>query len=195
MDWRAGKLSKVSFGRPYKLPRRQAHRMKWNVRKIPVPYVWLSNQFTKEDLHAEQDDSHKAARCQSYTWQILHAFGDELKQYRGCDTDFQSYVFTPVLQHQLQGVLDCYAPAIFNAIVEGDSEEITILNATKFYLSIDPLNPMWIPSYQWNMLYICKVRWHLAILMKKAVTLVAGRVLPGGHIESLLRVFKQFTHI
>ena len=78
-------------------------------------------------------------------------------------------MFTPVLQRQLQGVPDCYAPAIFNAIVEGDGEEITILEATKFYLGVDPLNPMWIPSYRRNMLYIREARWHLAVLMEEAV--------------------------
>jgi len=97
---------------------------------------------------------------------MLDAFGEELEAFSGHDITFRSYVLTPVLQRQLQGVPDCYAPAIYTALVE-ESDEVTISDATKFYLGIDPVDPIYITSYRRNIVYIREARWHLAILMGK----------------------------
>jgi len=96
----------------------------------------------------------------------LDAFGEELEAYRGHALNFHSYVLTPVLQRQLQGVPDCYAPAIYTALLEA-SDEVTISNTTSFYLAIDPTDPIYIQSYRRNIVYVCEARWHLAILMGK----------------------------
>ena len=141
--------------------------MRWATRNIPIPYARLVDQFAMEDDHADSDLGYEAVRRQSYARQMLDAFGKELQDFRGPDKDFRSSVLTPVLQRQLQGVPDCYAPGIFSAIAPDSVEEITISDTTSFYLSADPLDPTYIPSYRRNMVYIREVRWHLAILMNK----------------------------
>jgi len=165
MDWTAGQLHSITFGKSRKLHNKQAHRVKWIARHIPIPYVRLVDQFTHEDLHGNDDSCHEALRRQSYARRMLDAFGKELEEYKGREADFRSYVLTPVLQRQAQGVPDCYAPAIFDAVAEEESEEVTILDATKFYLSEDPIDPIWIDSYRRNIVYIREARWHLSIVM------------------------------
>jgi len=141
--------------------------MHWATRLIPVPYARLVDQFIHEVKHAMHDAAHEALRRQSYALQMLDAFGDELEAFRHHDSDFRSYVLTPVLQRQLQGVPDSYAPAIFAALLPGNKEEISIAAATEFYLGVDPIDPKYIPSYRRNIVYIWEARWHLSILMGK----------------------------
>jgi len=46
----------------------------------------------------------------------------------------------------------------------GPDDEVTIANATSFYLTLDPLDPCLIPSYRRNLIYIRESRWALLIL-------------------------------
>ena len=48
-----------------------------------------------------------------------------------------------------------------------DLHNVTITDVTEFYLSIDPLNPACIPSYQRNLIYICEMLWHLVVRLIK----------------------------
>ena len=120
-----------------------------------------------ESAHGKLDATHEALHRQSYTERMLQEFGEELSNFKGHNLDFRSQVLTLVLQRQMQGVADCYAPAIFKALVATDSEEVTIADATDFYLSVDPVHPKIIPSYQRNIVYICEACWHLAVLLGK----------------------------
>jgi hypothetical protein len=94
-------------------------------------------------------------------------FGLELDSFKGKPVEFQSKVFNPVLQRQLRGVSDAYAPSIQRAINPRTGEP-TISEVTQFYLGNDPLDPQCIPSYQRNIIYIREAQWHLRILMGKA---------------------------
>jgi hypothetical protein len=97
---------------------------------------------------------------------MMDALGDELIGFTGNDKDFRSRVLTPVLQRHLRGIPDSYAPAI-RVSVSSDGKEVTIADATRFYLNVDPLNPAYIPSYRRNLIYIREARWQLALLLGK----------------------------
>lgn len=90
--------------------------------------------------------------------------------------DFRSKVLTPILQRQLWGIYDGYGPSVREAIPisrsatpnsDEDEPTITILDATKFYLSEDPVDPALIPNYRRNLIYIPEARWHLGVMMGK----------------------------
>jgi hypothetical protein len=96
--------------------------------------------------------------------------------------NWRSKVLTPILQRQLQGIPDPYAPAIHTAISncsrdddddvyeDGEDEDandvVTISDATKFYLGTDPLDPSNLPTFRRNLVYIREVRWYLQMLFE-----------------------------
>ena len=45
--------------------------------------------------------------------------------------------------------------------------QMSIGEATEFYLGEDPTDPGLIPSYHCNLIYSCELRWYLGILMEK----------------------------
>jgi hypothetical protein len=97
---------------------------------------------------------------------MLDLFGYELDRFHGEAADFRSKVYTPVLQRQLKGVHDAYAPSIKRAIAQSD-EDPTIAQVTRFYLGNDPLDPRCIPCYRRNIIYSREALWHLAIITGK----------------------------
>ena len=102
----------------------------------------------------------------AYARHVLNEFGKELDLFRGEEEDFRSKVLNPILQRQLHGLSDAYAPPIASQI-STSGKEVTIADATMFYLSIDPLDPSCIPTYRRNLIYIREATWHLACLLKK----------------------------
>lgn len=167
MDWEDGELAKVSFGWRKKKPKKRSWTLTFVDKWIPVPYVRLVHQFTLEAKHGMANDGHEAVRRMNYAQRMLEAFGRELEGYRGTKEKFRSKVLTPVLQRQLRGIPDTYAPPLRAHMCSSDDEVVTLSEATKFYLKYDPLSPRCIPSYRRNLLYIREARWHLMVLLKK----------------------------
>ena len=97
---------------------------------------------------------------------------------------FRSAVLTPILQRQLLGLDDAYTPVVHQAIM-GDSEELTIEAVTRFYLKEDPTDPVFIPNYRRNLLYLPIARWHLGRMMG---------IPPAVDSESNLRYYIQFIN-
>jgi len=129
-----------------------------------MPYVHLVHQFMAEDLHGQADDGHEVVRRMGYAQHMLEAFGKELEGFEGAAEDFCSKVLTPVLQRQLCSIPDSYASVVRDCLATDLGGEVTIANATCFYLGNNPLNPAWIPSYRCNIIYIRDAFWHLAVV-------------------------------
>jgi len=85
---------------------------------------------------------------------MLEAFGQELESFKGPEKDFRSGAFTPVLQRQLHGIPDDYTSPLREYMAAGPEDDVSIANATHFYLGVDPLNPDCIPTYHRNLIYI-----------------------------------------
>ena len=68
--------------------------------------------------HGHLSGAYEAQRHWSYVVQVMNAFGDELMEQRQLENDgphapaWRSKVLTPILQRQLNGVSDVYAPAL-----------------------------------------------------------------------------------
>jgi len=167
MNWTNGQLHEIKYGRTRKSRKKQ--RLIWNVKttRIPVPYARIVHQFLLEDQHGKVDTGHESLRRWTYAQKMLDEFGKELDAFEGTEAQFRSESLTPVLQRQLKGVPDDCARFIRNAIAPHDAKP-TISQVTSFYLGLDPLDPIHIPSYRRNLVYIREARWHLAILMGKA---------------------------
>jgi len=133
---------------------------------IPIPYARIVHQLKLEAKHGDEDLGHESLRRKTYAEAMLDQFGWELDTFQGTAADFRSKVLTPVLQRQLKGVSDAYAPSIRYAIAPPTGKP-TISEVTTFYLGNDPLDPRYIPSYWRNLVYIREARWHLGILMGK----------------------------
>jgi len=162
LSWTDGELAKVAFGMKKKKPKKKTWVLQYVQKWIPVPYARLIHQYILEVKHGRKDDSHEATRRMAYAERMLEAFGRELEGYKGKREDFRSKVLNPVLQRQLCGIPDNYAAPICD-VMAGDGE-VTIYDATVFYLANDPLNPRCIPSYRRNLIYIREARWHLGVL-------------------------------
>ena len=136
-----------------KIPKQTKKRMVWRRLDIPFIYIQLISQLVAEDEHAGENDGHEALRRQTYAQQVLDYVGKELRSVKGNAVEgFRSKVLNPILQCYLQGVPDSYAPSICAAI--SDEEEVTIADATLFYLAWDPVDPTFIPHYRRNLLCI-----------------------------------------
>jgi len=118
-------------------------------------------------MHASEQSSHESLCRQTYAREILDAFSDELKMLKRDNmppANFRSWVLTPILQRQLNGVYNGYGPSVCGGIPK-EGEELTILDATRFYLQDDPIDPIFIRTYRRNLLYFPNARWHLGIVM------------------------------
>jgi len=167
MEWSEGELHKVEYGMVRKRRGKDTHYKGWHERMVLVPYARLIQQFLLEESYAALVDSHEAQRRVCYVGRVLDEFAKELMGYRGDDTDFRSNVLTPILQRQLRGIPDAYGPTIQRAVHLPDVSRgpVTIAQATRFYLGIDPTSPKCIPTYRRNLIYIREARWHLAIML------------------------------
>jgi hypothetical protein len=166
--WGNGDLQQIWFAKRRKKRGKNeyARPKRFHDRRIPIPYCRLLHQLISEDVHGNTDQGHESLRRQSYARGMVNAFGKELEDFKGNKEDFRSKVFTPVLQRQLRGIPDSYALAIRAYL--SDDDDITIADATKLYLHMDPLHPRCFPSYRRNLVYIREARWHLACLAGQA---------------------------
>ena len=166
MQWKDGEVFEISYGKTRKITNKQAYRWIMLKKKIPLPYARLTQQFLLEVAHGKVNSSHEAQRRYTYAQLMLDLFGYELDLFCGPADEFRSKVYTPVLQRQLKGVHDAYAPSIKRAIAQSD-EDPTIAQVTRFYLGNDPLDPRCIPCYRRNIIYTREVFWHLAMVTGK----------------------------
>lgn len=165
MKWGAGELRDLEIGTSKKRRGKNSYEITWEQGHIPAPYDRIICQLLMEDQHGELHKSHEALRRQSYARQVLDEFTKEFMAYNGPTASFRSQVLTPILQRQLMGVTDAHTPAVMHAIA--DSDQLTIEQATEFYLADDPTSPELIPAYRYHMVYIPEVRWHLGTVMGK----------------------------
>ena len=180
MDWKEGDL------RPVKLKQTKRSRGKSRPKtvetpyKLPPPYHRLVSQLVCEIDFADSYYTHEAHRRQAYAEEVLDAFGWELNGLKST-TDpammaFRSIVLTPILQRQLFGISDAYTPYVRSTILGDDDDteptiedvdtKLTIEVVTKFYLGEDPIDPVNIPTYRRNLIYLPEARWHLGLTMK-----------------------------
>lgn len=141
-----------------------------------------------EIRHGREDAGHESERCMLYAARVLDKFAEELMPFSEEEpgADWRSAILTPILQRQMAGVSDAYSWATNAGIAhlgeddddddpekeeftddtgdEDDRVRPTILQATRAYLTIDPLDPQHIPSYRRNLLYVREMRWHLSVV-------------------------------
>lgn len=164
----ANELHTVEYTKTRKKVNKKSYIDTYKAAKIHVQYARIIHQFSCEEAHASVNFGHEAVRRRTYVQQMLDEFGRELESFEGEGADFRSKVLTPVLQRQLNGVPDAYAPFIRRAISPNHGPAgPTLDEITSFYLGIDPLDPKCIPSYRRNLVYIWEARWHLAYIMGK----------------------------
>ena len=159
LHWTADQTCEVTFALLRKVPRKNVWKLSWKSRQIPAGYIWLIDQLQLKDDHREINQGHEVQRHKSYAQCVLDQLGEELQKVANPGPQWHSKVLTPILQQQLQDVPDTYTPAVEAAVsADEGGDEVTILNATLFYLDRDPLNSAEIPNYQWNMIYICEMK-------------------------------------
>jgi hypothetical protein len=172
LQWKARQTKEIYFGSVRKLVNRKSWQTQWRSREVPIPYARIIHQLYLESKHADSNQGHEAQRRQSYALRVLDKLGEELDKAAKPGPQWRSKVLTPILQRQLQGVPDAYSPAIESSICavdeDGEEADVTISDATQFYLDTDPVDPSQIPCYRRNMIYIREMRWHLSILMRTA---------------------------
>ena len=166
LHWTADQTREVKFASLRKVPRKNVWKSSWKSRQIPAGYIRLIDQLQLEDGHGEINQGHEAQCRKSYAQRVLDQLGEELQKVANPGPQWRSKVLTPILQQQLQGVPNAYAPAIEAAVsADEDGDKVTILDATLFYLDRDPLNPAEILNYRRNMIYIREMKWHLSMVM------------------------------
>jgi hypothetical protein len=145
-SWKQGEVREIKLGESRKVPNKSTYRLSHTAYDIPAPYHRIICQLVAEDLHGDSHDSHESRRRQAYAREVLDKLGDELKAYKHSKlqpADFRSKVLTPILQRQLNGTDDGYSPSVpFGIPKEG--KVLTIEDVTKFYLQVDPTNPIFI---------------------------------------------------
>jgi hypothetical protein len=131
---------------------------------IPAAYTQVVAQLTAEARHGNVNQGHEARRRQTYARKVLDLFAEELLSYHRSEEDFRSFVLTPILARMLSGLTDVYLPQIVAAVSQG-RPTITTEDAVRFYLTLDPVDPAYIPYYRRNLLYIPEARWHLGVTL------------------------------
>ena len=165
MNWRAGEVMNIRMAKKVKKVNRRTYTKRWSTKRLPIPYARIVHQLSLEARHGDISDGHEAVRRGGYARRVLDAFGEELTAFKGVAKDFRSKVLTPILQRQLRGIPDNYAPHIRSNISNSRVIKPTIAETTAFYLGEDPIDPDFIPSYRRNLLYIREARWALWIVM------------------------------
>lgn len=177
MQWSFGNgddMIKIKYGKPRKVPNKKTYKLSQKTVEIPAAYAQLVQQLLLEDMHGDADSGHESRRRQSYARQVLDSLGYELDVFGKPGVDWRSKVLNPIIQRQFNGVSDVYSPSIHAAISgysiedsEGDDTQVTISDATAFYLGSDPLDLSNVPTCRRNIVYIREMRWHLSILLGK----------------------------
>jgi hypothetical protein len=170
MSWSKGDLRTIELGWMTKGRGKQRREVVFTTFEIPAPYDRIVSQLLAESVHGGRDGGHESCRCQAYALEVLDAFGDELRKFKGMPVNFRSTVLTPILQRQLTGIHDAYTTTVRAGVNQMKKEptlqgEPTIQDATALYLQVDPTDPIYIRSYRRNLLYLPEPRWHLGIVM------------------------------
>ena len=118
----------------------------WVDQYVPVLYNQIISQLIHKLLHGDKDELHEAQRWQEYAQRVLNIFGDEIFPFNGLWKSFCPKSLTPLLQCQLWGVEDFYAPAVWDAVATSSALP-TILDITEFYLTDDPADPIFCATY------------------------------------------------
>ena len=160
-DYEVGDVHPITYGAERKVPKKNTYRRVLKTVEIPLQYARIVHQFIIESKHGELDTGHESLRRFTYVQATLDAFGRELDRYRGEPAAFRSKILNPILQRQIRGVPDAYAPSIRNAVAPG-VEKLTIKDVTSFYLGVDVLDPKYCPSLRRNLIYSREALWHLA---------------------------------
>ena len=116
MEWKSGELFEVKVSKMVKKPRKSSYIKRAFTQQIPVQYAQLVHQFHLEDKHSFIDTGHESLRWMAYARHVLNEFGKELDLFRGEEEDFWSKVLNLILQRQLHGLSDTYAPPIASQI-------------------------------------------------------------------------------
>ena len=178
-------MALIRLGGMRKIHNRWGHKVAWFGRHIAIPYYRLVTQLLAEVNHGQHNGAHEAQQRVSYARHVIEAFSAELEDNNKISVPgpiasaWRSKVLTPILQRQLQGVSDAYAPALDAGVssdeggggddddddsIEGD---LTIAAVKKFYLGADQVHPANIPHYVCNLVYNQEMRWHLAVMTGK----------------------------
>lgn len=154
-------------------------------RFIPAVYAQIIDQFRQEHKHALEDFGHEAQRRDAYVSEVLTYVAEEILEGKGLGSGsatasrWRSKVLTPIVQRQIAGVSDAYRPSLEHAVRDqtldlSKNPQMTIAEATDFYLSMDPTDPQWITTYRRNLIYSRELRWYLAVLMKEQTGVEVG---------------------
>lgn len=183
LAWEEGQTVLIKVGALRRPAGGSAPRMFYRKRYIPVVYAQLLHQLCTEIGHAHTNTAHEAQRRAAYAEQVTDLFGDEIYSRRDLSrpgnaaSSWRSKVMTPIIQRQIAGVPDAYLPALHAGVLDPEnddpevdddtcvSREMTIAEATTFYLDADPADPALIPEYRRNLLYSRELRWYLTTLL------------------------------
>ena len=158
------------------------HKSTYRSRYLPWAYVRLIHQFSCEVIHGQHNQAHEAQRRASYAQGVLNHLGLELEKESQLESPgvyasaWRSKTLTPILQRNLQGIPDSYAPSVHAGVLDPNEDandeesedldrEMTISNATRFYLSQDPT--IHTELYLRNSIYLPEARWHMAVATGK----------------------------
>ena len=184
-NWEEGQLGTLKITYPQKTRNKpETHNVEMEV-TIPMLYVQLIDQLCAEVDHSRFNNAHEALRRAGYAADVLQHLGKELKMCKYDGASFRSKVLNPILQRYLKGIHDAYAPVVQEAVAQASAEvenflnikkgnaeddKVTILGATVFYLSEDPLDTKNIPYYRRNLVYLPEARWHATSSMTAPIT-------------------------
>jgi hypothetical protein len=164
LSWQAGELRLFRLGTIHPAVPGFLKRTTWKQYRILAPYDRIIAQLAAESDHGHNHASHEARRREEYANRVLDLFAKEVESLPGEAVTFYPKTLTPILVRQLRGVHDDISRTI-RAVVARGSEEVTIQQATEFYLTMDPANPTYIRLYRRQLLNLPIVRWHLATIL------------------------------
>ena len=136
-----------------------------------------------EHSHAEVNDTHEAQRRCSYARLVLiEAFNElipltQLSNPGPASVAWRSKVLSPLALRLLFGIQDAYLPAIASGVInpkyddpdasddENLTREVTIIEATEFYLSRDMCHSAWLQLFRHSIIYSREMRWFLLVCM------------------------------
>jgi hypothetical protein len=172
LDWSPEELGEVNVGR-FRSGKNRQRTVRMQQCQLPAAYLGVIGQLISEAQHGNGNAGHEARRRQAYARQVLDLFAQEILNYRLEAKRFRSCVLTPILVRHFSGVTDVYLPQISGCITMGQGTP-SLEDAVKFYLALDPVDPIYIPGYRRSLLFIPESRWYLGIIMRHDVLCPQG---------------------
>ena len=183
MTWEPGELRSFdigTFGEPG-----GSKVTTWKTYRILAPYERIIAQLALESDVSTIHNSHETCRRGEYANRVLDLFGEEIESFTGNPSEFFSQVLTPILVRQLRGLHDDSSTTVRAVVAEG-KDPATLEQATKFYLTLDPTDPDYIPLYRRQLLTLPIARWHLATVLG---------LIPKGHRRHYHRFYNDHVII